>query len=128
MERSEVYVLEQTGEVCLGGFLEGGEGVRTESAVDPVLHRYLADESLERHLPDEELGGCLEAPYFVQDGLPWSEAGLSDCEVLKVCRGLERDGVFAPTERVLQRHFPGCLLPWTPYGRYGFSCSLRHRK
>jgi hypothetical protein len=60
VDGSQVGVLEETDEVRLGSLLEGTDGRRLEAEVGLEVLGNLADETLERELADQELGGFLE--------------------------------------------------------------------
>ena len=61
VDGAEVRVFEETDEVGLGGFLEGEDGAALEAKIRLEVLGDLADEALERELPDEELRGLLVA-------------------------------------------------------------------
>ena len=74
VDGTEVGVLEKTNHVGLRGFLESKDGGRLESEVVLVLGGDLSDESLERKLSDEELGGFLESSDFSEGNGAGSES------------------------------------------------------
>jgi hypothetical protein len=59
VDGSQVGVLKQANEVRLGSLLERANGRRLEAEVGLEVLGNLADETLERQLADEELGGFL---------------------------------------------------------------------
>ena len=59
VDRAEVGVLEERGEVGLGCLLERHDGVRLEPKVSLEVLGHLADEALERELPNKKLGRLL---------------------------------------------------------------------
>ena len=61
VDGAEVAVLEDAGEVGLGGLLQREHGGRLEAQPGMKALRHLLDEALEGQLADEELGGLLEA-------------------------------------------------------------------
>ena len=74
VDGAEVGVLEETNEVSLGGFLEGEDGGGLESEVVLEVVGDLSDESLERKLSDEELGGLLESSDLSESDSAGSES------------------------------------------------------
>merc|ERR1719263_1891937 len=74
VDGTEVGVLEETNHVGLGSFLEGKDGGRLESKVVLVLGGDLSDESLERKISDEELGGFLESSDLSEGNSAGSES------------------------------------------------------
>ena len=79
MDGAEVGVLEQAGEVSLGGLLEGEDGGGLEAEVSLEVLGDLADEALEGELADEELGGLLVlADLTESDGTGPVTVGLLD--------------------------------------------------
>ena len=61
VDGAQVGVLEQPHQVRLRGFLQGADGRRLEPQVGLEVLGDLADEALERELPDEELRALLVA-------------------------------------------------------------------
>lgn len=61
MDGAQVRVLEESNKVGLGGFLEGEHGRALEAEVGLEVLGDLTDETLERELADEKLGGLLVA-------------------------------------------------------------------
>ena len=59
MDRSKVGIFEEGDEVSLGGFLKSHDGRGLETQVGFEVLSDLADETLERELPDQEFGGLL---------------------------------------------------------------------
>eukprot|EP00286_Rhodomonas_abbreviata_P015986 CAMPEP_0181319190 /NCGR_PEP_ID=MMETSP1101-20121128/17432_1 /TAXON_ID=46948 /ORGANISM="Rhodomonas abbreviata, Strain Caron Lab Isolate" /LENGTH=145 /DNA_ID=CAMNT_0023426759 /DNA_START=271 /DNA_END=708 /DNA_ORIENTATION=- len=59
MDGAQVGVLEQGSKVCLGGLLEGHDGVGLEAEVRLEVLGNLPHQTLERKLSDEELGRLL---------------------------------------------------------------------
>ena len=59
MERAQVRVLEERGEICLCSLLQRKDGVCLETYVGLHRLRYLADQTLEWQLADEEIGRLL---------------------------------------------------------------------
>jgi len=55
VDRAEVGVLEQRGEVRLGRLLQGHDGVRLEAQASPEVLGHLAHKALEGQLADQEL-------------------------------------------------------------------------
>jgi hypothetical protein len=62
VDRAEVGVLEELGEVGLGCLLERHDGVRLEAKVSLEVLGHLADEALERELANEKLCRLLVLP------------------------------------------------------------------
>ena len=60
VDGAEVGVFEKSDHVGLGGLLEGEDGGGLESEVSLEVRGDFSNESLERKLSDEELGGLLE--------------------------------------------------------------------
>jgi len=73
VDGAKVGVLEEADHVGLGGLLEGEHGGRLETKLVSVLRSDFADESLERQLSDEELGGFLETSDFAESDSAGSE-------------------------------------------------------
>ncbi len=59
MDSTEVGVLEKTGQVGLGGFLQGAEGSSLDAEVVVVSLDNLANKALEGHLGDQKVGSLL---------------------------------------------------------------------
>ena len=59
VDRAEVGVLEERGEIGLRRLLKRHDGVRLEAEVSLEILGHLADEALERKLPKEKLGRLL---------------------------------------------------------------------
>ena len=59
MDGAQVGVFEETDEVALGGFLEGEDSGGLESEVSFELLGDFSDESLERKLSQQQVGGLL---------------------------------------------------------------------
>lgn len=57
VDGGQVGVFEQGNEVSLGSLLKGGDGRRLESEISLEVLCDFSDQSLERELSDEELGG-----------------------------------------------------------------------
>ena len=76
---AEVGVFEKTNHVSLSGFLESEDGRRLESEVILEVVGDFSDESLERKLSNEELGGFLVLSDHSEGDGSWSESvGLLD--------------------------------------------------
>ena len=56
VDGSQVGILEEANEVCLGGFLKGQDSRSLESEISFVILGNLTDKTLERQLADEKLG------------------------------------------------------------------------
>jgi len=79
VDGAQVGVLEETNHVSLGGFLESKDGRGLESEVVLELRSDFSDESLERKLSNEELGGLLElSDLSKSDGSRAESVGLLD--------------------------------------------------
>jgi hypothetical protein len=59
VDRAQVGVLEQGGEVSLGSLLKSHDGVGLETEVSLEVLSNLADKALERKLADKQLGTLL---------------------------------------------------------------------
>ena len=66
VDGAQVGVLEETDEVSLGGLLEGHDGGGLEAQVGLEVLSDLPHETLERKLPDKQLGGLLISPNLPQ--------------------------------------------------------------
>ncbi len=64
VERAEVRVGEEAGDVRLGRLLERGDGGRLPAEALLVSRGELAQEALERRLAEEEVGRLLELAFF----------------------------------------------------------------
>ena len=74
VDGTEVGVLEESDHVSFSGLLEGKDGGRLESEVGLEVRGDFSNESLERKLSDEELGGLLESSDFSECDGSWSES------------------------------------------------------
>ena len=74
VDGAEVGIFEKTDHVGLGGLLEGEDSGGLESKVALEVRSDLSDESLERKLSDEELGGFLESSDLSKCDSAWSES------------------------------------------------------
>ena len=79
MDGTKVGVLEKTNKVSLRGLLEGHDGRRLEAEISLEVLGNLTDQTLERQLPDEELGALLVTPDLTEsDGTGPVAMGLLD--------------------------------------------------
>ena len=79
VDGAEVGVLEKSDHVSLGGLLEGQDGARLEAELVSVLGGDLTHQSLERQLPDQQLGALLESPDLTESNSSWPvSVGLLD--------------------------------------------------
>ncbi|GER55088.1 aspartyl/glutamyl-tRNA(Asn/Gln) amidotransferasesubunit B [Striga asiatica] len=79
MNGAEVGVLEQTHQVRLGRFLQGGDGGALEAEVCLEVLRDFPDKPLEGELPDEQLGALLVLANLPESHRAGAEAvGLLD--------------------------------------------------
>ena len=74
VDGAEVGVLEKSDHVSLGGLLEGQDGARLEAELVSVLGGDLTHQSLERQLPDQQLGALLESPDLTESDGAGSES------------------------------------------------------
>ena len=72
VDSAQVGVLEETDEVGLRSLLQGEDGGGLESQVRLEVLGDLSDESLERQLPDEELGRLLVPSDLTESDGSWS--------------------------------------------------------
>mmetsp|Transcript_20937 Transcript_20937/g.41891 ORF Transcript_20937/g.41891 Transcript_20937/m.41891 type:complete len:165 (-) Transcript_20937:188-682(-) len=61
---TKICVFEEANKIRFGGFLQGQNCCRLEPKIGFEILCYLADESLERSLPNEKLSGFLIFPNF----------------------------------------------------------------
>merc|ERR1712089_79722 len=66
VDGAEVSVLKQTNQISLAGLLEGHDGRALESQVGLEILSDLTDQTLERKLADEKLGGLLVSPDLTE--------------------------------------------------------------
>ena len=79
MDGAEVGVLEESNHVGIGGLLESEDGGGLESQVGLEVRGDFSNESLERKLSNEELGGFLILSDHSEGDGSWSESvGLLD--------------------------------------------------
>lgn len=64
MDRAQIGVLEETDKVRLGRFLEGADGGALEAQIGLEVLGDLTNQSLERQLPDQQLGRLLISSNF----------------------------------------------------------------
>ena len=74
VDGAKVGVLEESDHVSLSGLLKGKDGGRLESEVSLEVGSDFSDESLERKLSDEELGGFLILSDHSKGDGTWSES------------------------------------------------------
>jgi hypothetical protein len=74
VDGAEVSVLEKTNQVGLDGLLEGKNGGALESDVSLNIASDVLDQSLERKLSDQEVGGSLVLSDFSDSNSSWSES------------------------------------------------------
>ena len=72
MDGAKVGVFEETDEVGLGGFLEGKEGGGLESDISLAVVGDVLDDSLERKLSDQKIGGLLVLSDLSESDGTWS--------------------------------------------------------
>ena len=72
MDGGQVGVLEETDQVCLGGFLESKDGRSLESQVSLELLGDFTHKSLEWELADQELSGLLVSSDLSESDGTWS--------------------------------------------------------
>ena len=72
MDGGQVGVLEETDQVCLGGFLKSKNGRSLESQVSLELLGDFTDKSLEWELADQELSGLLVSSDLSESDGTWS--------------------------------------------------------
>eukprot|EP00955_Chlamydomonas_euryale_P109011 365900-Chlamydomonas_euryale.AAC.1 len=79
VDSRQVGVLEKTDQVGLGGLLQRQHGGRLKAQVGLEVLRNLADQALERQLPDEQLRALLVLTDLAQRHGAWAVAvGLLD--------------------------------------------------
>lgn len=66
MDGAEVGILEEGDEVSLNGLLQSADGRRLEAEIRLEVLSNLTDETLERQLADQKLGGLLVATDLTQ--------------------------------------------------------------
>jgi histone H3 len=71
VDGAQVGVLEEGDEVSLDGLLEGADGGRLEAEIGLEVLSDLTDETLERKLPDQELGRLLVATDLTESDSSW---------------------------------------------------------
>ena len=109
MDSTQVGILEETNQVCLGSFLKSLDGGSLESQISLEILSNLTDKSLEGQLSDEELCGFLVSSDLTESNGSWSiSVGL-----LHSSSGWGR----------FSGSLGGQLLPWS-LSSGGFSCSL----
>lgn len=59
VDRAQVRVLEETDEISFGGFLQSADGRALETQVGLEILSDLTNQTLERELPDQQLGTLL---------------------------------------------------------------------
>lgn len=109
VDGTQVGIFEETDEVSLAGLLESHDCGTLEAQVGLEILSDLADETLERKLPDEQLGALLVATDFSKSHGTWP-----------VPMGLLHS---SGGGSALPSCLCGELLPWG-LASGGFSCSL----
>ncbi|GAV84487.1 hypothetical protein CFOL_v3_27931 [Cephalotus follicularis] len=66
MDGAEIGVLEEPHKVCLGSFLEGGDGATLEPEIGLEVLSDLPHQPLEGELPYQQLSALLVLPYLPQ--------------------------------------------------------------
>ena len=69
MDGTQVGVLKETDQVCLGGLLQGQDSRRLEAEVRLEVLCDLTDETLEGCLADEQVGRLLVLPDLTESDL-----------------------------------------------------------
>lgn len=59
MDGTQVGILKESHQVCLGSFLKGQDSGRLESKIRLEVLSHFTDKTLERGLADQEIGGLL---------------------------------------------------------------------
>ena len=74
VDGTQVDVLKEADQVCLGGLLEGSNGSGLEPQIDLAFLGDLTDKTLEGQLADQQFGALLVTTDLAEGNGAWAEA------------------------------------------------------